>query len=109
MYQPNCPDITILVSHWTVDGNGHGVSHEVTHRVGLRVSHWVTGLVMNDELVIIMRTQHIHSMMMIRAQHKLLGGGGGDLYEGLPPKVKKIRIVIISTIIITDERTKYVV
>ena len=48
-------------------------------------------------------------MMMIRAQHKLLGGGGGDLYEGLPPKVKKIRIVIISTIIITDERTKYVV
>ena len=46
---------------------------------------------------------------MIRAQHKLLGGGGGDLYEGLPPKVRKVRIVIISTIIITDERTKYVV
>ena len=22
-----------------------------------------------------------------RAQHKLLGGGGGDLYDGLPPKV----------------------
>ena len=49
-------------------------------------------------------------MMMIRAQHKLLGGGGGgDLYEGLPPKVRKVRIVIISTIIITDERMKYVV
>ena len=27
-------------------------------------------------------------MMIFRAQHKLLGGGGGgDLYEGLPPKV----------------------
>ena len=39
--KPNSPDITILVSHWTGDGNGHCVSHEVSHRVGLRVSHWV--------------------------------------------------------------------